>query len=403
MPKENEGTLGKLNFFTDFSEDEIDQILKISETKSYFSNSIVLHEDIVSDRMYIISEGYCEISIVQDSNRVRLDILERGNIFGEISVINGTKTTATVSSISNVTLIEVKKDKLNIILSTPSTFSLKFIKKIFGIISEKLRRTNLHYANIDTLLLTIAQTNRELKVANLKLSELTQLKNKFVGMAAHDIRSPINIILGNLEIFELISGGTLRADEKKILKDVKDECNFILDLINKLLDISKIESGTLELTMKEINIGDIISECVQYHEMLAKKRQIKFLIEKTSATFPAIYADPHRIKEVMNNLYSNAIKYSETNSVITTAINLDGGNIIISIKDEGIGIPESKLKEIFLPFSTLHKMSLTGERSTGLGLAIVKKIVESHGGSVWAESAPSAGSTFHISLPVENK
>ncbi|WP_372756135.1 ATP-binding protein [Labilibaculum sp.] len=259
----------------------------------------------------------------------------------------------------------------------------------------------------DEYILVIVDDHTELENSRNKLQEqnetlriLNDQKSKFLGIAAHDLRNPIGAIKSFSDIL-LESSSEISDDEKmEFLELIKESSQFSLNLINELLDISKIELGKLNLDKKQSNIQEIIAKTIKINKIFAKKKniEIKFIV---STAISPISLDRNKIEQVLHNLLSNAIKYSNPNTVISLSIIEKESNIHISVKDQGVGIPDKELKKLFSAFGTTSAKTTANESSTGLGLTIAKKIVNKHGGEIMARSKLGEGSEFLFTLPVD--
>ncbi len=270
---------------------------------------------------------------------------------------------------------------------------------------------------IDLLLSTFesaVQKNQELQEANQKLlamqHELT-LKNRelealsiqkdhFLGMAAHDLRNPLGHIATVADILLEDMADKLSKQERELLEITKTSSQFMLDLVNDLLDIAKIESGKLRLKLEPTNLITLIEHNVMHNRSLAEKKDITLTFQ-VDDTVPEMLVDRSKMEQILNNLISNAVKFSFPHTTIAVRVALKDDHVLISVSDQGQGIPANELDRLFQPFERTSVTSTAGERSTGLGLAIVKKIVEGHQGKIWVESKVSEGSTFYVSLPVQ--
>ncbi len=240
---------------------------------------------------------------------------------------------------------------------------------------------------------------RELKQKNLELEQLNEQKDEFLGIAAHDMRNPLSNMKLVGELLLENAAGKLDEDEVGLLKIGKAASDFMLELVNDLLDITKIESGKLNLKLKPTDLGALVESKVAFNRTLAEKKQIKLLLHHDDADLMMLL-DAFKLEQVLNNLLSNAIKFSYPDSKIEIRVARRDNEAIISVKDEGQGIPADELDKLFKPFEKTSVKSTAGERSTGLGLAIVRKIIVGHQGSIWVESEVGKGSTFYVSLPI---
>jgi signal transduction histidine kinase len=236
----------------------------------------------------------------------------------------------------------------------------------------------------------------ELEVANQELVELNALKNQFLGMAAHDLRGPIGSIRG---IAELVRDIAIPDPQKNdLLGEIVRASGNMLDLLNDLLDISSIESGQLRLNVEPVDLAALIEERLRLLRMVADYKRIP-IVTRLQPVGP-VPCDRARIAQVIDNLVSNAIKYSKPGASIEIELSQLGVAAILAVNDHGQGIPESELHRLFGAFSRLSTRPTGGERSTGLGLAIVKRIVEEHDGVVGVESRVGKGSSFRVILPL---
>ena len=232
-----------------------------------------------------------------------------------------------------------------------------------------------------------------------QLVELNELKNKFLGVAAHDLRSPISVIKGYLGLFLSGTLGELPELHLDFLDSMNKTCEEMLALINNLLDVSAIEAGKLELRLMEIDLADYLRERHAAQSLLARQKSIELRLELAPG-LPTVVWDPNRIGQVLSNLINNAIKFSHPGTTITLRARPVGEGIVeIAVADQGQGIPETELPKMFTDFGRTSVRPTGGEKSTGLGLAIVKRMVEAHKGTIRVESKVGEGSTFIVTIP----
>jgi signal transduction histidine kinase len=232
------------------------------------------------------------------------------------------------------------------------------------------------------------------------LQALNEKKNEFLGMAAHDLRSPLGLIQAWTTItMRQIAAG--RFDPERGIRDLGRVVNVagqMNRLVGELLDISAIESGKLKLNRREEDLRAILEECEQLHSRIASEKEISLTVEGAEP-LPPVLADRERISEVVTNLLSNAIKFTHPGGAVRVYCEVRDGEVVTHVEDTGVGLTDDDLKAVFERFGKLSARPTAGESSFGLGLAIVKKIVEGHGGKVWVRSRRGVGSTFSFSLP----
>ncbi|NEW80182.1 MAG: response regulator [Gelidibacter sp.] len=245
----------------------------------------------------------------------------------------------------------------------------------------------------------VAERTKELEKSNVKLTTLNIEKNKYVGIVAHDLRNPIGLALSFSDLIISDHLSLSQAEQLRFLKIINEKCSFALNLIEGFLDTSKIESGILDLNFKAYNYCKFVQECIEHNKLFAQKKSQEIIFHCECPKAMLVF-DKNKMEQVLNNLISNAIKYSHSNKKIWVNILQKDNNIVTQVKDEGQGIPKDELESIFRVFETGTVKATNKEKSTGLGLAIVKKIIEVHHGSIALESTPNIGSVFTFTLPI---
>jgi PAS domain S-box-containing protein len=240
---------------------------------------------------------------------------------------------------------------------------------------------------------------RELELRNRDAERANQLKTEFLANMSHELRSPLHTIIGFSELLAEESEGALSDKQKRFLQHIHNDSLHLLDLINDLLDLSKIEAGRLELRYEAFHIGAVIEESLS---SLRPRAQAKSLEIQTEVSMPfAIYADRMRFKQILHNLLSNAIKFTPDSGVIRVEAATQTQFARISISDTGIGITEDQHQAIFDKFYQVRSAIKGGSEGTGLGLAITKRLVEQQGGAIGVSSSPGSGSCFTFTVPLE--
>lgn len=241
------------------------------------------------------------------------------------------------------------------------------------------------------------RVHKELSMTNMQLKDSIEEKNHFLGIAAHDLRSPLCTVSSYLELISSLLPMGFFEKQEAIFSMVDQQLKYMLTLITDVLDYAKIESGTLDLSCEEMDIKPFMDKVISLNNMLGKDKNIKIESRYSDASI-VVNADKNKLKQVMDNLISNSIKYSERNTAVGVYMYDRGDFVEVEVCDQGIGIPQEKLSQIFKPFSTVSGQGTEGEKSTGLGLVSVKKIVEAHGGEISAESEVGVGSKFIFTI-----
>ncbi len=258
--------------------------------------------------------------------------------------------------------------------------------------SEVLARIHLHLQN------QIFTEQQKLLLG--QLSAANAAKNKFLGMAAHDLRNPLAVILGFSELLSEGSVGPLAAEQLELISKIHQASEAMLDLVNELLDVAVIEAGELKLRPVPCNLTALVKECASLRNIDATKKKTQIVLCTPPAP-PWATVDSAKMKQVVDNLISNAVKYSPPGSLVTVTIQGDERNCGFSVRDQGPGIPDNERDRLFRDFGRLSVRPTGGEQSTGLGLAICRKIVDAHRGTITAENLHGRGCEFRVALPLQ--
>jgi len=272
---------------------------------------------------------------------------------------------------------------------------------------------------IDLLLSTYenaVEKNRELEQANKKLravqeeieksneqlKQLNEQKNMLLGMAAHDLRNPLYLIEGYSEFLGKENSGNLSDDQRTIISAIQSSSTYMVQMINDLLDVHKIETGKMDLKLEMADFSEVVRSVIERSAFGAKNKGVEITVS-VPESIPHFLFDPSRVEQVMGNLLDNAIKFSFKGSAIEVSVQYDETEVLFSVRDHGPGIPEKELGKLFKPFSTTSVKPTGNEKSTGLGLAIAQNIIARHSGRIWVESETGKGSQFSFTLPVRQQ
>ena len=237
----------------------------------------------------------------------------------------------------------------------------------------------------------------ERKQVEEKLRELDRMKSEFISNVSHELRSPLHSIQG---FAKLMLGGKVPDPEtqKEFLSIIDKQSEHLGTLIDSLLDMSRLESGRFQIQKQRLPIRDIIHEAIDSFYTLARDKDM--LLSKNIPTIlPELEVDGERLKQVIANLVSNAIKFSKDGGGISVKAEVKDGELLVQVTDQGIGIPEEAMPHLFERFYRAEDSMARG--GAGLGLYISKQIIEAHGGRIWAESKVGKGSTFSFTLPLD--
>lgn len=242
----------------------------------------------------------------------------------------------------------------------------------------------------------LEEKNMEIENANKRLMELDRLKSSFLAMAAHELRTPMSLISGYLEMVLDGIAGPLNPKQADLIKISHENSVGLARIVEEMLDISVIESGKVSLELERWDIGELIGRVHILIEGDAAKKGIKV---NTSVENVSAVIDGKRVKQVLINLLTNAIKFTPAGGEITVGVEDDGDELTVSVSDTGRGIPEEDIDRVFDEF---YRGS-SRESGAGLGLPICRRIVEMHGGRIWVDSRVGAGTTFYFTLPKKDR
>jgi signal transduction histidine kinase len=230
------------------------------------------------------------------------------------------------------------------------------------------------------------------------LQRINDEKNEILGMAAHDLRNPLGAIHAYSELLRDTEAALSTEERGEIIERIGLLSTSMLQLVSDLLDISAIEAGKLSLDLQETDLVPLVQANVAVNSLLARRKRVALAFHNREAGSVA-RVDRRKMGQVLDNLITNAVKFSPTGAQVTVQLYQDDGAAVIAVRDEGPGIPAQEREKLFRPFYRAGTQGAAGEAGTGLGLAIVRRIVEAHGGRVWVESEINKGSTFYVSVP----
>jgi signal transduction histidine kinase len=247
----------------------------------------------------------------------------------------------------------------------------------------------------------LVNMQRELAKKNAELDRINQEKNRLLGIVAHDLRNPLNVILGYHGLLRDELADVLAQEQREIFSVVRSSIEYMRQLIDELLDFAQFELGALQLHLEAVDVVELVRNTVALNRGLANRKQIE-LAFASEMNVPAVMLDRLKMEQVLNNIIGNAIKFSHPHTRIDVRIYTDEKRLIIRVQDRGQGIPAAELERLFKPFQKTSVKPTAGESSVGLGLAIVREIVNGHGGSIQLESTVGKGTECRITLPVAN-
>ncbi|WP_261341664.1 sensor histidine kinase [Candidatus Kuenenia stuttgartensis] len=245
----------------------------------------------------------------------------------------------------------------------------------------------------------VQEKTSDLQKTNIALEKAYRLKSEFLATMSHELRTPLNAIIGFAEVLKDGLVGPINDEQREYVDDIYSSGKHLLNMINNVLDISKIEAGKLELKYEEICVKETIDDVLNTVSGIANKKNIT--IKNTiQSDIPTFVVDQLKLKQILFNLLSNAIKFTPKNGNVCIDTTLKDLYVQFAIADTGIGIKQEDIEKIFEAFSQVDSSLARNYEGAGLSLALTKRLVELHGGEIWVESFYGKGSTFTFILPL---
>ena len=284
------------------------------------------------------------------------------------------------------------------VLSTNASHALRSLlhEKRAGI-TAAISRDNELYEELSRLNNELINRERELARKTAALERLSAEKSRLVAMAAHDLRNPLTVIASYADLLTL--DGAVFGERLQYIEEISRSARFMMELVEEMLDSSRIESGRLEVEPIDVDLVAAARHAATINRMRADRKSITIAFA-TETEHAIIRADPVKLRQIINNLVVNAIKFSPSHTTIVIRVRAEGDRALFEVEDQGVGIPPGQLAAIFEPYKTLGRTGTAGEPSIGLGLAIVKQLSDLHRASVQVESEEGRGSLFRVSFPM---
>ncbi len=284
-----------------------------------------------------------------------------------------------------------------------------FQSDVVGYLCLGLHQTS-HYTTRDIKVLrTIADESivaihntlsvEEVKKSNLRLRQMDQAKDEFVSIAGHELRTPMTIIRGSVSLLEREQLGPVNDKQKQILDNMNRNTKALIDLVNDMLDLSKLESDKLQLSFSNTSLNQLVKESIEKIRLLYEEKGVKLTY---SGVHVKVKTDPDKFERILLNLLSNAYKFTDAGGsvTITSTINSDDNTAMVCVTDTGVGIPAEAMGILFKRFSQVDNYLHRQSSGTGLGLAICKELIEKLDGRIWAKSQVGEGSSFYFTMPI---
>ncbi len=248
----------------------------------------------------------------------------------------------------------------------------------------------------------LIRRDRALSCANERLREIDKIKSEFVSVAAHQLRTPLSGIKWSLDMIAKGYLGPINEKQKSIILKTYETNDRMILLVNNLLNTERIESGTTEINYKKVDLKELIVDVLYYIKPMANDKNIT-INTSSDKDVVTVKVDSDKMKEVFQNIIENSVKYTKENGNIDIDMFIQKNNVVVSVSDNGIGIPDGYKDKVFEKFYRADNARKIKTEGSGLGLYVAKEIVERHGGTLSFESEEGIGTTFYISIPVFNE
>jgi signal transduction histidine kinase len=284
-------------------------------------------------------------------------------------------------------------------------FIAKTLRSIIGLVAGAVMFSSgkldykIRLSNADREFVSLADTMNTMatRIAAAE-KELDEKNKEFISIATHELRTPLTAILGNLSLVYEDMAAHLDDTVRPLVKQVYESTNRLRELVNDMLDVARLEGGRAEFVLTAVDIGALATDVIANLQVTAAEKLVSLSYDRQNAQ--SVTADESRVRIVLNNFVSNAIKYNRPNGTVSVAHQVKDGELVTMIKDTGLGIPEDQKAHMFEKFFRVKHEDRKDVVGTGLGMHITREYVIKMGGEVWFESVHGQGTTFYFSLPL---
>ncbi|MBI5963620.1 MAG: cyclic nucleotide-binding domain-containing protein [Chloroflexi bacterium] len=388
--------------FNDLADDELQEMADLTEICTYPPGHVLCREGAYEDIFYIIADGSASISkniSEQEGERILRNVV-RGDLIGEMALIQNVARSATVRTLTDLTVLEMEKKDFEAMLSRSPSMAINIIRTTLNRMREN-----------DQIAIQVLQTT------NKVLRQLDRNKLEFIQVAAHELRTPLTVLKGYVSVLGSSPDIKANAALGEVMSGILKGADRMHEVVNTMLDVTRIDNEALKIAAVPVPLKRVIADVVHDFSKTAAERQIEIVLEQDAAT-PNINGDPTLIQKALHHLIVNAIKYTPDGGKVTLRsrpITMDKNTpgVEVSVKDTGIGMDAEHHDLVFEKFYQVGVVAIHSSGKTtfkgggpGLGLAIVRGVARAHGGKVWVESSGHdevnfPGSTFYLQLPID--
>jgi len=388
--------------FKGLDDDELQDMAALTELCTYPPDHVLCYEGADEDVFYIVAEGSVVISkkMIAEGGEKILRVGGRGDLVGEMALIQNTQRAATVRALTECTVLQMGKKDFETILNRIPRMAIDIIR----ITLDRMR------ANDQMAIGDLQRTNNVLR-------QLDRNKLEFIQVAAHELRTPLTVLKGYVKMLRSFPDITANAAAGEVVEGIIKGADRIHEVVNLMLDVTRIDAETLKVASVPVPLKQVINDQMHDFKKAAEERKIELATWYAEDT-PNIYCDPTLIQKALYHLIVNAIKYTPDSGKVTLTtrpilIDEEQPGVEIAVKDTGIGLDHEHHDLVFEKFYQVGNVAIHSSGKTtfkgggpGLGLAIVSGVARAHGGKVWVESTGHdeeqlLGSTFYLQLPLE--
>lgn len=319
------------------------------------------------------------------------------NIFLSNTIVSAMVFATTAEFVWLLFTREVVLEFIPIIAFVIRTLSIMFMHAYGSVLAQKIFSEETEARKTKKTTEEMHQLTSELKKIGVKIKDLSGLKDEFVSVASHELRAPMTTIKGYISMILEGDAGKVPPKVKEYLEDAYESNDRMIRLINNMLNISRIESGRLVMTLKDIQIEGIVKDVVKSFQLEAEGHGLELKYFAPEKILPKVRVDPDRVREIISNLIGNAINFTPHGHIHLKSYQ-DDGMVITSVEDTGVGIAVQDQKQLFKKFSQVEA-KIPFKKGSGLGLYICKMLLNEFGGNIWLESRVGKGTSFYFNLP----